>query len=56
MHNICTHCIVFELCVKEKKKEKKARKKMNKIDIFMFGFLDLVTKVRGTYEVDLAIE
>ena len=43
MFNIFTHCIVFELCVVEKKKEreKKERKKMEKIEIFMFSFLDL---------------
>ena len=41
MYNIRTHLIVFELCLSEKKK-KKERKKMNKIDFFAFGFLDLV--------------
>ena len=45
MFNICTHCIVFELSLMKKKKKKKEeeerrRKKMNKIEIFMFGFLD----------------
>ena len=37
MYNICIHRIVFELCVTEERK-----KKMNKIDIFAFGFLGLV--------------
>ena len=46
--NICTHRIVFELCLmkekeeerRKKKEEERRRKKMNKIEIFMFGFLD----------------
>ena len=38
MYNILTHRIVFELCVEKKKKERK----MSKIEIFMFGFLELV--------------
>ena len=37
--NICIHRIVFELRVTEEEEE---RKKMNKIDIFAFGFLGLV--------------
>ena len=37
MLNICTHRIVFELCLMEKEEEEE---KMNKIEIFMFGFLD----------------
>ena len=55
MFNICTHRIVFELYLmkeerrrkkkkeeerRKKKKEEERRKKMNKIEIFMFGFLD----------------
>ena len=35
--NIHIHRIVFELCV-----EKKKERKRNKIEIFMFAFLDLV--------------
>ena len=49
------HCVLFELFVMEKKKERKKkerkkerkkgrkedRKMMNKIEIFMFGFLTL---------------
>ena len=37
MLNIYTNCIVLELYLMEKKKE---RRKMNKSEIFMFGFLD----------------
>ena len=40
LYNIRIHCIVFELCVTEEEEEE--RKKMNKIDIFAFGFLGLV--------------
>ena len=40
MLNICMHRTVFELCLMEKKKEDERRKKTNKIEIFMFGFLD----------------
>ena len=44
MYNICIHGVVFELCVTEerRRKKKEERKKMNKIDIFAFGFLGLV--------------
>ena len=59
MFNICIHNIVFEICLmkqKERKKEKrKERKKMDKIEIFMFGFSTLL-KVSGTYRIDLALE
>ena len=51
MHSIGTHCILFELCVTEKKE----RKKVDKIEIFKFGFLDLV-KVSGACRIILAIE
>ena len=51
MFNICIHHILFELCL-AKKKEKE---KMNKIETFMFGFLDLVKGCR-TYKVNLALE
>ena len=44
MYNICIYLIVFELFVIETKKE---RKKMNKIDIFAFGFLGLVNGYRN---------
>ena len=45
MFNICTHRLVFELCLmkekeEEEEEEERRRKKMNKIEIFMFGFLD----------------
>ena len=49
MFNICTHRIVFELCLmKEERRNKKGeeeeeerrRTKMNKIEIFVFGFVD----------------
>ena len=40
MYNIPSRSIVFELCLSEKKKER--RKKMNKVDFFAFGFLGLV--------------
>ena len=47
MFNICTHRLVFELCLMKEKEEeeeeedeRRRRKKMNKIEIFMFGFLD----------------
>ena len=39
----------------EKKKEEQRRKKMNKSEIFMFGFLDF-PKVSGDFRVGLAIE
>ena len=39
----------------ERKKERRGRKKMNKIEIFMFGFLALVKDSR-TFGVDLALE
>ena len=52
MHHIHTHRIAFELCVTEKKER---RKKMNKIEMFMFGFLNLI-KFRGTSRVDIALE
>ena len=46
MYNICIHRILCELCVteerKKKERKKRRRKKMNKIDIFAFGFLGLV--------------
>ena len=51
MHSIHTHHTVFKLCMIEKKE----RWKMNKIKIFMFGFLDRA-KVSGTYEVYLAMK
>ena len=41
MYNICIHCIYFKLC---------AGKKMNEIEIFMFGFSTSL-KIRGTYKV-----
>ena len=40
MYNIRTRRIVFELCLSEKKEEE--RKKMNKIDFFVFGFLGFI--------------
>ena len=42
MFNIFMHRIVLELCRMEKKRkeEVRRRKKMNKIEIFMLGFLD----------------
>ena len=36
--------------------KKKETRKMNKIEIFKFGFLDSVLKVSGTFRVDLALE
>ena len=42
MHNICTHCVVFLVMHdREEESKKKARKKMTKIEIFIFGFLKL---------------
>ena len=38
-----------------KKKEEERRKKMNKIEIFKFGFSNLL-KVSGTFGVDVALE
>ena len=35
---------------------RKKKKKMNKIEIFMFGFLDFAKYVSGVFRVDLAIE
>ena len=40
MFNVFTNCIVFELCLVEKKKKKKKKKEDERIEIFMFGFLD----------------
>ena len=37
MYNFRIHCILFELCLSEKKKKKEERK-MNKIDIFAYRF------------------
>ena len=45
MYTIHIHCIVFKLCIGWK--ERTRRKKMNKIEIFVFGFLEL-DKVSGT--------
>ena len=44
MYNNRIHRIVFELYVteEEEEEEEEERKKMNKIDIFAFGFLRLV--------------
>ena len=39
---------------REKQKEEGRRKKMNKSEIFMFGFLDFV-KCEQVFRVDLAI-
>ena len=36
-------------------KEEERRRKMNKIEIFMFGFLDFA-KGGGVFRIDLAIE
>ena len=52
MHDIHTHCKAFELGVTEKKKQRKTKqkeKKMNKIEMFLFGFLDLVNVLRNLY-------
>ena len=35
MFNICIHSIVFQLCLMKWKRE---RKKMNEVEMFMFGF------------------
>ena len=50
MFNICIHWIVFKLYLWKKKKEEEEEeeeeeisKKMNKIEIFVFGFLNTVT-------------
>ena len=51
-YHIHTRYIAFELCVKEKKER---RKKMNNIEMFMFGYSNLI-KVRRTSRVDLALE
>ena len=40
---------------KKKKEEKRRRKKLNKIEIFMFGFSTLLKVIR-VFRVDLAIE
>ena len=55
MFSICIHCILFELCLAKRKKEKRRRKKMNKIEIFVFGFSTLL-KASGTNRVDLALQ
>ena len=40
MHiNVCTQHRAFELCVLDKKEEER-RKKINKVETFMFGFLE----------------
>ena len=38
MFSICIYCIVAKLCMTNKKKEEE-QTKMNKPDIFLFGFL-----------------
>ena len=43
MFNILTNRIVFELCLMEQKR----RRKMNKSEIFMFGFLDFAIGQRS---------
>ena len=43
MFNICTHRIVFELCLMKEERIKK----MNKIEIFMFGFLNFAKGERS---------
>ena len=48
LHNILTHRIVLELCLM-------VRKKINKVEIFMFGFSNLI-KVSRTNIVDLALD
>ena len=40
---------------KKKEEEEEGRKKMNKIEIFVFGF-SILWKVSGTHTVDLALE
>ena len=40
---------------KKKNEEERRRKKMNEIEIFKFGFSNLL-KVIGTFEVDIALE
>ena len=44
MYHICTHRTVLKQCMSEKKKKKEDEQ----INIFMFGFLDLV---KGYYKV-----
>ena len=43
MFNICTHHIVFELRLMERRKKKK-KKEDELIEIFMFGFLDFAKR------------
>ena len=56
MFSIFTNRIGFELCLTEKKKKEEERKKINKSEIFMFGFLSSLLKVSEVFRVDLAIE
>ena len=46
MLKICKNCVLFYLRLWKKKEERK--RKMNKIEIFMFGFSNLL-KVSGTF-------
>ena len=43
---VCMCCILYDLCLMEKKKEerKKKEEKKNKIEIFVFDFLDCEEK------------
>ena len=50
MSNVRIHCIMFELWMKEKKKE---RKKTNTTEIFLV--FSTLSKVSGIYRSDLAI-
>ena len=51
MFKICKDCILFELFMWKKKE----RKKRNKMEIFKFGFSNLL-KVSGTFGADIALE
>ena len=40
MYNIHIHHTVFKLCISKKEEERKKERKMNKIEILKFGFVD----------------
>ena len=50
MFSIFLHSIVFELCMMTKNKKKDEIKKVNKIEIFLLGFLTLLKVSRTCIE------
>ena len=60
MFNTRIHCKLCKLCLRKKKEDERRRKKktkgMNRIEIFVFGIVDLVKVERNFYGIDLALE